>query len=432
MRELPRAAQRGEHLRTDPDYATRVETFDNLSHRELHAAVNLLDPATLNAGGQVWRGSSAGLAAAVEAAGAEVRAAMADGWRGPAAANAAAAVAAFEQRGRELAEVMGVVGERLNRAGDAAETVRAGVGAPAGAEPDLAAALLDPGSAAANVAAQKAAETARLDVVRVMEDVYAGAFLPTGNGVPAFPEFEAPGGVVAVSSADAGAGGAAVGAAGAVPGATPVALATGPGPEADGEAAGTGAAPTDSAAPEADSASTTESAGAESAPGPVATQAAGTAPGGTVPASFAGTSLPHPAIPHTAAPHLAGSTAPVAATAPGVVPPTVPADDRKKQQEERSTAKPRESSGTEAVTGLGAGAMGGLLGGALAASETTRPGHGISAHLPPRPPADATDDDLHFPDEELTYLEPGDDNGGLIGSLEPTTPPVLGEWSERE
>ncbi|MFC3962556.1 hypothetical protein [Nocardia jiangsuensis] len=431
MRELPRSAQRGEHLRTDPDYAPRVETFDNLSHRELHAAVNLLDPAALNAGGQVWRGSGAGLAAAVEAAGAEVRAAMADGWRGPAAADAAAAVAAFEQRGRALADVMGVVGERLNRAGDAAETVRAGVGAPTGGEPDLAAALLDPGSAAANVAAQKAAETARLDVVRVMEAVYAGAFLPTGNGIPAFPEFDVAGGIGAAPAADAGPGArpGLGGAAGTEPNATPVALATGA--TEDDEVTGTAAAPEDSAAPEA--ASTAAPAGAEPGPATVATQAAGVAPVGTVPASFAGTSLPHSTVPHTATPHFASGTAPVSAGVPGVIPPTVPADDRKKQQqEERRTAKPRESTGTEAVTGLGAGAMGGLLGGALAASETTRAGHGISAHLPPRPPAADPDDDLHFPDEELTYLEPGDDNGTLIGSLDPTTPPVLGEWSERE
>ncbi|UGT64163.1 hypothetical protein [Nocardia asteroides] len=432
MRELPRSAQRGEHLRTDPDYAPRVETFDNLSHRELHAAVNLLDPAALNAGGRLWRGSGAGLAAAVEAAGAEVRAAMADGWRGPAAANAAAAVAAFEQRGRELADVMGVVGERLNRAGDAAETVRAGVGAPAGGEPDLTAALLDPGSAAANVAAQKAAETARLDVVRVMEDVYAGAFLPTGNGIPAFPEFDAPGGIGAAPPADAAvsARGGSGSEAGAAPIAAPVALATGT--TTDDEAAGAAAAADDSATPEDEAASTAVPAGAESGTAAAATQAAGSAPAGTVAASLAGAAMPHIAVPHAATPHFASGTAPVSAGVPGVIPPTVPADDRKKRQEERRTSKPRESSGTEAVTGLGAGAMGGLLGGALAASETTRAGHGISAHLPPRPPAADPDDDLHFPDEELTYLEPGDDNGTLIGSLDPTTPPVLGEWSERE
>ncbi|MFC8047777.1 hypothetical protein [Nocardia sp. NPDC057353] len=432
MRELPRSARRGEHLRTDPDYAPRVETFDNLSHRELHAAVNLLDPAALNAGGQLWHGSATGLATAVEAAGAEVRAAMADGWRGPAAANAAAAVAAFEQRGRELADVMGVVAGRLHRAGDAAETVRAGVGAPPADEPDLAAALLDPGSAAANVAAQKAAETARLDVVRVMEDVYAGAFLPTGSGVPAFPDIDAPGGTGVEPGADAQAGAPGTGGSSETE-AVPVAHAVpAGGAERDPDAAEAAAATEDpAAAPEDDDTASTAATADGATPGPAtgAAQAAPTVPAGTVPASFTGTPLPH-----TAVPHLPPGTAPVSAAVPSVIPPTVPADDRKKKQqdEEQRTARPRESSGAEAVTGLGAGAMGGLLGGALAASETTRPGHGISAHLPPRPQVEHPDDDLHFADEELTYLEPGDDNGTLIGALDPTTPPVLGEWSERE
>lgn len=431
MREMPRSAQRGEHQRTDPDYAPRVETFDNLSHRELHAAVNLLDPAALNAGGRVWSGAAAGLATAVEAAGAEVRAAMADGWRGPAAATAAAAVAAFEQRGRELADVIGVVGERLNRAGDAAETVRAGVGAPTAGEPDLAAALLDPGSAAANVAAQKAAETARLDVVRVMEDVYAGAFLPTGNGIPAFPDTDVPAGAAAAPGAETGAGARSGtgGESGATPVATPVALAVG-GTESE-RATEEPAVREESAEAEAGTPDPTAPADAASTTGPAATHAAATAPAGTVAAALAAT--PHLTAPHLATPHLTGGgTAPVSATVPGVIPPTVPADDRKKQQEEERRTKPRESTGAEAVTGLGAGAMGGLLGGALAASETTRPGHGVGAHLPPRPPADDPDDDLHFADEDLTYLEPADDNGTLIGALEPTTPPVLGEWSERE
>lgn len=426
MREMPRAGQRAEHQRTDPDYVPRVETFDNLSHEEIHAAVQLLDPAVLGAGAQTWRGSAAGVTAAIEAAGAEIRAALADGWRGSAAARAAHAVAAFEQHGRQLADVMAAVGERLGRAGDAAETVRAGVGAAPDARPDLAAALLDPGSAAANVAAQKAAETARQDVVRVMEDVYTGAFLATGAGVPAFPDADAP--AAAEGSGSEPAATRAEQARASEPAArvsTPVLSAAGTLP------AGDTAEPAVAQRPAAGPVGAEPPAAAAGAPAaaPVGAPAAGP---DTVAAAQAVTSsaASAPGAPASAGPATvaAGATTPVSA---GVVPPTVPVNDDRKRQEDKRSERP--SSGAEAVTGLGAGAMGGLLGGALAAAETTRPGHGIG-HVPARPaPAEpADDDDLHFPDEDLTYLEPGDDNGTLIGSLDPTTPPVLGEWSERE
>jgi hypothetical protein len=33
-------------------------------------------------------------------------------------------------------------------------------------------------------------------------------------------------------------------------------------------------------------------------------------------------------------------------------------------------------------------------------------------------------------DDEPTFLEPAEPGGELVGHLDPTTPPVLGEWSE--
>jgi hypothetical protein len=110
-------------------------------------------------------------------------------------------------------------------------------------------------------------------------------------------------------------------------------------------------------------------------------------------------------------------------TVPGVGGPT--ADDEKRKRDER-----RQDSNGDAVTGVGAGAMGGLMGGALAATEAPRQG---GSSLPARAahPEDE-DDSLHFVDDELTFLEPGDEAGELIGAMDPTTPPVLGEWSELE
>ncbi|UGT57471.1 WXG100 family type VII secretion target [Nocardia asteroides] len=173
---------------TDPDYVPVVEVFDNLSHTEIYQAVRQLDPAALSNAGQLFLSTSTGLGDEVENAHGEIRAAIADGWRGAAAQQAVDAVREFEQAGRKIADVLTAVGVRLSQAGDAAESVRAAVAEPAAAQPDPSAALIDAEQAGANAAIVRQAENARLDAVRAMETIYAGAFVPTGSGVPAFPD----------------------------------------------------------------------------------------------------------------------------------------------------------------------------------------------------------------------------------------------------
>src|SRR5690242_2756164 len=173
---------------TDPDYAPTVEMFDHLTHRDIQRGVQELNPEIITAGRQAWQSSAAAMADAVQSAHTEIRGAIADGWRGGAAQLAADAVTAFERLGQELSDVMAVVGQRLAQANDAAETLRASVSQQVTAHPDLEAALLDPKQATANVAVQKSAENVRQDAVRVMDSVYAGVFLRTGDSVPAFPD----------------------------------------------------------------------------------------------------------------------------------------------------------------------------------------------------------------------------------------------------
>ncbi|MFD8098639.1 hypothetical protein ACFV24_03810, partial [Nocardia fluminea] len=77
-------------------------------------------------------------------------------------------------------------------------------------------------------------------------------------------------------------------------------------------------------------------------------------------------------------------------------------------------------------------------GGAPAGAAPPPPG----APRPPggRPPPaqqaeeleDEEDEFLRFLEEEPTYLEPADEVNALIGKMEPTSPAVLGEWTERE
>ncbi|NEW25184.1 PPE domain-containing protein [Nocardia cyriacigeorgica] len=439
MRNMPRAAERGAHQRVDPDYASTVEIFDNLTHQQIHAAVQQLAPATLLAGQQTWQNTATGLTDAIDQAHTEIRSAIADGWRGAAAQQAAAAVRDFEQLGRQLADVMTVVGQRLGQAGDAAEALRGAVPGPSETEPDLAAALLDPSRASENVTAAKSVENSRQDVVRVMESIYTSAFIPTGAGIPAFPDAVAGAaadpapeaarpGPVSIVVPDTAAGRpvtqpAAVGAVIGVPEpeagqqpAAPAAEATEPGAAAPPTIPAAAAAPL-VAAPEA----------APQAPPATTPAAATTAP--TAVASAAPVDRP-PAMPATAP--ASAVTSPASVTAPASVPANTSGDDQRKREEKRQDS---HGSSSEAITGMSAGAMGGLMGGALAAADTTRSGQGP---VPPKQaPAktdefDDEDDDLHYVDDELTFLEPGGAGGELIGSLDPTTPPVLGEWTEHE
>ena len=421
MRELPRAGARGVHYRVDPEYAPTVEVFDNLTHQQIHTGVAALNPSVLQTGGQAWQGAATGLTDAVAQAHTEIRGAIADGWRGSAAGLAMAAVRDFEAAGRHLADVLATVGQRLGRAGDAAETLRAAVPEPDSAEPDLAAALLDPHAAAGNIAVQRQADDDRADVVRVMDSVYTGAFIPTGAQVPAFPDLpdSVPGSAVpsatdpvaAVRSGPESAVRALASAAGPV-GATTVEEQPEPSRPAAADPAGP-VRPVAAAAPVV--AGIAETGPADS---PAETEVAAT----TAPASA-------PATVSAPAPVPVGAPATTAASAAGIplfAAPVRPAGAD--TDKERSRDEQQRQSGGEAVTGMGAGAIGGMMGGAMAADSVRS-----SAPVVPRPERTAApEDDLHFTDEELTYLEPAEPAGQLIGALEPTTPPVLGEWTEEE
>lgn len=420
MRELPRVGKRGVHDRVDPDYAPTVEVFDNLTHQQIHAGVSLLNPAVLQAGSRAWQGAAAGLGDAVAQAHTEIRGAIADGWRGDAAGLAAAAVGDFEAAGRQLADVLATVGQRLNQAGDAAEILRAGVPEPSGAEPDLTAALLNPRAATDNIAAQRAVDDERADAVRVMESVYTGTFVPTGAGVPAFPDLpvaavgtDGPAPAVTVPSPAPAA--RETTAAQAAPN---QALAPAPGPDRGPEPAA-GTDPAVSAAPVTGTAGTTaDRPPAVSAPQATTAAAAGPAVTGAPVAAPAPGSAPvaSPVTP-AASVHTFPLAVPVRPAATG-------AEDDRTREERR-----HDSSG-DAITGMGAGAIGGMMGGAMAA-DTVRSASPVTA--PARTErTEPGEDELHFTDEELTFLEPGEAGGQLVGTLEPTTPPVLGEWTEEE
>ncbi|WP_157124742.1 WXG100 family type VII secretion target [Nocardia pseudovaccinii] len=431
MRKMPHSGEKtpiryADPSYTDPNYAQSVEIFDNLSHREIHDGVQLMNPVVLAAGQQAWQGSSTGLATAVEQAHSEIRAAMADGWRGAAADSAADAVREFERQGQQLADVMAAVGQRLGQAGDAAEALRAAVVEPSSQTTDLAGALLDPAKATENTATQKSADGTRQDVVQAMDSIYTNVFITTGSGVPAFPDAvtaDVPQPSDTTPAAQV---------------ATPPVLDTSTQTHTTPTVSTTAPVPTTSHTIVEPSA-TTQPAGAPTTVTPMST-AADSAPAAAKPvvpttdspasttpaAATAPTTTPDRTVrPGTAAPvTTAASTSVVAPTVPG----TSNTDDERKRDERK-----RDASG-DAINGVGAGAVGGLMGGAMVAGDSPRSGMSTSAAAA-RAQAreeDEYDDDYHFFDDDLTFLEPADDGGELIGDMDPTTPPVVGEWTELE
>ncbi|WP_330228747.1 hypothetical protein OHA40_21865 [Nocardia sp. NBC_00508] len=429
MRKMPRAGERATHRRTDPAYSPNVEVFDNLTHAEIHAKVQLLQPAVLAGGQQAWGDAAANLADAIFQAHNAIRAAIADGWRGAAAENADAVVRVFEQSGQDLADVFAVVSQRLGQAGDAAEALRAAVSEPSGGTPDLGAALLDPDQATSNVEGQKASEHARQDVVRAMNDIYAGVFIRTGTDVPAFPDEADDDPTPAPSTATPASKVAAN--VSISPDAQSIPLEHTP--QRPSWTTDPSAAPTDRVL--AEDSPTTTTAGV--------TQA-GTTITGDTPATTTPRVVPAADTPPSTVPAASGiRTVPTAsssgpATAPAsvgnesvIVPGAgsqLPPEEQRKRDERR-----KDNDSNNAVTGLGAGAVGGLMGGALAAADTPRSGASPAANAAGARAVSVDDEDDEFDLDDLpTFLEPSDDGGDLIGSLDPTTPPVLGEWAEYE
>ncbi|MGF6883373.1 uncharacterized protein YukE [Nocardia sp. GAS34] len=431
---------------TDPDYAPTVEVFDHLGYDEIYRGVMQLQPEVLTAGKHAWQTSASGMAQAVQEANAEVRAAMADGWRGSAAQLASEAMQAFESLGQHLSDVMAEVGRRLGQANDAAESLRSSLSQPVSSSVDLEGALLDPKHALTTSEMQKTAENVRLDAVRVMNSVYAGVFIPTGNNVPGFPvggmyphaPVTAPGSTVVAP----GGGSADVVTPGLIPASGAHITAAQPDsahrtdhpaaaqqPATDRTAAPAAVNPAGVAAPAAPSppVAATHTSAVQAAPGepnasaPQVDRSAPAAPSATA----AGAMVSPGAVKPSNAPTKPQS----ASTKPQGTTSQSSDGDRKDKNQQGD-----QSSSGDTASGMGAGIVGGLAGGAVAfGGDTTRPANSV-----PRPPKQSPDDedydeDEYYPDfDEPTFLEPAEPGTELVGHLEPTTPPVVGEWADDE
>ncbi|MFC6012502.1 hypothetical protein [Nocardia lasii] len=189
------------HDGTDPAYITAMEAFEGLSHVDIYAKVQQMQPGVMQQFGDQWlnisteiSGAAAGLTLQTMQASADLEGAMADA--------AAAAGKRFLTEIADVHEVVSTVGHRVKAAAFGAEVVRKTVPAPVGDTPNIVAdstippsvaVLLDAASPGATSSAEQQKEELRLQAVAAMNSGYKPTFRPAGENVPTFVAPTVPG-----------------------------------------------------------------------------------------------------------------------------------------------------------------------------------------------------------------------------------------------
>ncbi|NMN97761.1 hypothetical protein [Antrihabitans stalactiti] len=164
-----------------------AEMFEPIPHETIYASVQALSPGAIGGSASNWTKAALQMYTHATEFAAGIATDMRDGWRGAAASSAQSGVNAVTTTTAEGSGLMTNVGNRLLQASEAASVVKAGVPQPISVETRAAiTAVLYPDTGLALAAAQKEAEAAHREAVRVMNTVYKGAFLTVGNGVPGF------------------------------------------------------------------------------------------------------------------------------------------------------------------------------------------------------------------------------------------------------
>ncbi|WP_330179148.1 hypothetical protein OHB26_21930 [Nocardia sp. NBC_01503] len=187
-REQRRISQGG----VDPDYIERLEHFPGMSHAEIYAHAQTMDPGAMRAQAAVWVDIADSLSGAITGLHSTVQSALAAGMRGHIADAGAQAARDFVQWATDITEIAHSTGHRILAASYGAEAVRrtvpppaAGVTGPSSAT--VAAIVGDPpGDAHSREAAR---EELRQVAIAAMEANYIPTYPPAGSGVPAFGSF---------------------------------------------------------------------------------------------------------------------------------------------------------------------------------------------------------------------------------------------------
>ncbi|MFF2556882.1 hypothetical protein ACFVUS_38165 [Nocardia sp. NPDC058058] len=184
QREQGRISQGG----VDPDYIQRLEHFPGVSHAEIYAHAQAMDPGSMQAQAAIWVDIADNLTGAITGLHSTVQSALADGIRGHIGDAAANGAREFVQWATDIAEIAHSTGHRMLAAAYGAEAVRRTVPPPSAADTDPLTPYLSavigttPGAHARADARDELYQIA----LAAMEANYIPTYPPAGSGVPAF------------------------------------------------------------------------------------------------------------------------------------------------------------------------------------------------------------------------------------------------------
>ncbi|WP_067572815.1 PPE domain-containing protein [Nocardia acidivorans] len=192
QRGAEREQQRVSGGGVDPDYIERLEHFPGMSHGEIYAHVQAMDPAAMRAQAEVWIDIADNLSGAITGLHTTVQSALATGLRGHVGDAAVQAARDFVQWATDITEIAHSTGHRILAASYGAEAVRRTVPPPAADDSSASAATIatmvgdPPGDAHTREAAR---EELRQVAIAAMEANYIPTYPPAGSGVPAFGSY---------------------------------------------------------------------------------------------------------------------------------------------------------------------------------------------------------------------------------------------------
>ncbi|MEV6073112.1 hypothetical protein AB0L82_41775 [Nocardia sp. NPDC052001] len=192
QREQGRISQGG----VDPDYIQRLEHFPGLSHAEIYAHAQAMNPGTMHAQAAVWVDIADNLTGAITGLHSTVQSALADGIRGHIGDAAARTAREFVQWATDITEIAHSTGHRMIAAAYGAEAVRRTVPPPSAAGTDPLTPYLSTviGTTPGAHSREDAREELHHIAVAAMEANYIPTYPPAGSGVPAFTSHDMPAG----------------------------------------------------------------------------------------------------------------------------------------------------------------------------------------------------------------------------------------------
>lgn len=192
--------RRVSHGEVDADYIQRLEHFPGLSHEEIYACVQAMDPGRMQEQAQGWVRIANSLAGAICGLETEAQAALQEGLEGHIAAAADVAAREFVRTALDVVGVVHSTGHRIMAAAYGAEAVRRTVPPPpvpmqgngSGAIAPYVAMMIGAAPSDAHGFEAEREEQYRV-ALAALEANYVPTYPPAGSGVPAFAAIRRPG-----------------------------------------------------------------------------------------------------------------------------------------------------------------------------------------------------------------------------------------------